>query len=384
MPGNHTASSSPQPRREEENPLFAGGSDHLPPISGNGPTPATSGAYCSLPAAVEAAMQRAQAAPRASAEKNVWNPGRQVRQVDDVNEDDIAVMPEATPARTSGNWAKAANPRPAKPDNATLASAATPLPASGTTLPRRSRIKQNPAPFPRHANSAPRPRHANNDADTPTWAARILEWASVIAIALTISVLVRTFLFQAFWIPSASMEQTLQIGDNVAATPLVPMVSELERGDVVVFQDTLGWLPPAPERHGVGKYFNDAMVFLGLRPAAGDQHLVKRIIGLPGDHVSVSPSDPRIHVNGVAVDEPYLAAGANNAAVPFDITVPPGHLWVMGDNRNNSADSRLHPDVPFVPESAVVGKVVWVTWPVSHWANPSDNAPFATVPTNVQ
>lgn len=446
MQGNDTPPATPgSPRRGHNAPAHPGG-DALPPeLSPDSAPTADSGDY-TLPAALEAALQRAKASAQASAEKAAWDRGSKVHEVDDVGEGDIAALPEegATaaapanpsaarrrvaprqmPARDTGfnvarveahregaeaHW-KGAAVTDASGNEGTrgvaFASAQTTgrLPkidaakVAGTTQPTREGSHHTPSAAgttqatregSHHTSSAakrpgtPRPRHANSDPDTPTWGSRVLEWASVVAIALTISLLLRTFLFQAFWIPSSSMEETLQIGDNVAATPLVPMVGDIKRGDVVVFQDSLGWLPPPPERHGAGKYLNDTLVFLGLRPASGDQHLVKRVIGLPGDHVSVTPTDGRIHVNGVPVEEPYLAANANNSLVPFDITVPDGHLWVMGDNRNNSADSRLHPDTPFVPESAVVGKVVWVTWPVGHWGNPSDNDPFATVPDLTQ
>ncbi|MDO5722238.1 MAG: signal peptidase I [Actinomycetaceae bacterium] len=224
-----------------------------------------------------------------------------------------------------------------------------------------------------------RPRHRADVGHVNPVLARLLEWSVVIVIALSLSMVIRTFFFQAFWIPSSSMEDTLQIGDNVAASPLVPLVSGVERGDVVVFQDDLGWLPPYVEKTGFRGFVQDALVFVGLRPASGDQHLVKRVIGVGGDRVTCCEEDGLIRVNGTALNEPYVK-GPSSAQVAFDVTVPDGYLWVMGDNRGNSADSRAHPGREFVSESSVVGKVVWVTWPFSHWGNPTDHSPFTSVP----
>lgn len=222
------------------------------------------------------------------------------------------------------------------------------------------------------------PRH--RAAKQPGWLARILDVGVTVAIAIAIAALVRMFLLQAFWIPSGSMENTLRINDNVVATPLVPGVWQIERGDVVVFEDDLDWLTPAKPTTGVRRALGRTLEFLGLRPAPGDQHLVKRVIGLPGDRVQCCSIDGRIEVNSQSINEPYLAPGSDNTRIPFDVTVPEGKLWVMGDNRNNSADSRAHLDgEPFVDISSVVGKVVWVTWPVTHWGNPSDNEPFTKV-----
>lgn len=222
------------------------------------------------------------------------------------------------------------------------------------------------------------PRH--RVAKKPGWLARLADLGVTILIGIVIAALVRMFLLQAFWIPSGSMEETLRINDNVVATPLIPEVWDIERGDVVVFEDDLGWLPAAQPSSGIRKYLGRTLEFLGLRPAPGDQHLVKRVIGLPGDHVQCCTLDGKIEVNSKPITEPYLAPGSDNSRVPFDVTVPAGKLWVMGDNRNNSADSRAHMDSdPFVDISSVSGKVVWITWPINHWGNPSDNVPFAEV-----
>ncbi|WP_439693724.1 signal peptidase I [Curtobacterium sp. SP.BCo] len=166
----------------------------------------------------------------------------------------------------------------------------------------------------------------------------------IVVVALLASFLVKAYLVRSFYIPSASMENTLLIGDRVIVNELVPGVVPLRRGDVVVFQDPGGW----------------------LGPGQGDD-LIKRVIGLPGDRVSCCDAQGRLSVNGHAVDEPYvvLQAGSDRVSLQdFSVTVPKGQLWVMGDNRYESADSRVHGTVP---ESDVVGRAFLTTWPVSRW-----------------
>lgn len=168
--------------------------------------------------------------------------------------------------------------------------------------------------------------------------------AIIVVLALLASFLVKAFLVRSFFIPSESMEDTLLVGDRVLVNELVPEVVGLHRGDVVVFRDPGGWL-------GAGQ---------------GDD-LIKRVIGLPGDRVSCCGADGRLSVNGQPVDEPYVVAPAGTDRVSlqdFDVTVPDGQLWVMGDNRYESADSRAHGTVP---ESDVVGRAFLTTWPVSRW-----------------
>ncbi|MDO5719302.1 MAG: signal peptidase I [Actinomycetaceae bacterium] len=215
------------------------------------------------------------------------------------------------------------------------------------------------------------------------WVSRIAEYAAIVVVALIIASVVRAFLMQAFWIPSGSMKETLSIGDNVLVSRLTPTVKEVHRGDVVVFQDELGWLSPPTEAAGWKKTAENTLIFVGLRPAHGDQHLIKRVIGLGGDHVQCCDDQGLLQINGVSVDEPYLAPGSNNALQPFDVVVPEGKLWVMGDNRNNSADSRAHMGAPseaFVDENSLVGRVIAVSWPIQHWSNPNHNEVFAAVP----
>lgn len=197
------------------------------------------------------------------------------------------------------------------------------------------------------------------------------EIATVVVIAVVLSFLIKTFLFRAFYIPSESMVSTLDINDRIFVNLLVPEPFALERGDVVVFKDTKGWLPPTPQRvDGPFTWFEDGLTFVGLLPDNSEQHLVKRVIGLPGDHVICCDADGKLTVNGAPLDEKYV----NPAEVPlvrdFDVVVPAGKVWVMGDNRNHSADSRAHMDSNggFVDIADIEGEAAVIAWPVSRWA----------------
>jgi len=211
----------------------------------------------------------------------------------------------------------------------------------------------------------------------------------VIALALLLSLIVKTWLMQAFYIPSESMENTLLIGDRVIVNKLVPSPVSLQRGDVIVFEDPDHWLPaPVPvQRSPLASALNSTLVFIGLMPSDVGNHLIKRVIGLPGDHVVCCDNNKRLTVNGVPLSEPYLFPGDSPSQESFNITVPPGRVWVMGDHRSFSADSRPHDENSggakgSVPESLVVGRAITVVWPVEHWAwlsNPSET--FAKVPT---
>ncbi|GAB3460048.1 signal peptidase I [Kineococcus endophyticus] len=207
--------------------------------------------------------------------------------------------------------------------------------------------------------------------------AAVREVVLVVAIAVVVSLVVKTFLLQVFWIPSESMEQTLDVGDRVVVSKLTPGPFALHRGDVVVFTDPGDWLagqPAAPERGRLAR----ALSTVGVLPQDGNDHLVKRLVGLPGDHVVCCDAQGRLSVNGVAVEESgYLAAGARPSQTAFDVTVPAGDLWVMGDNRQDSWDSRKH---GFLPEDDVVGRAELVVWPLSHWSRLATPSAFDDVP----
>ncbi|MGN6427090.1 signal peptidase I [uncultured Leifsonia sp.] len=198
----------------------------------------------------------------------------------------------------------------------------------------------------------------------------------IVVIALLVSFLIKTFVVRSFYIPSGSMENTLQISDKIIVNELQPSVFPLSRGDVVVFRDPGGWLPPkAPvQRNPVASAVDTALTFVGLSASDSDDHLVKRLIGLPGDRVACCDAAGRITVNGVAIDEPYtiIEPGQTNAAtVRFAVTVPAGAIWVMGDNRYNSQDSSRNQSLPghgFVPLDHVVGRAFVVSWPVQRWS----------------
>ncbi|MGG5751878.1 signal peptidase I [Zafaria sp. Z1313] len=195
----------------------------------------------------------------------------------------------------------------------------------------------------------------------------------VVGIALVLSFVIKTFFFRAFYIPSGSMEPTLEVNDRIFVNLMVPGPFELNRGDVVVFRDDLGWLGEAPQPQA--NPLGEALVFLGLLPDTADQHLVKRIIGLPGDVVECCDADGRITVNGTAVDEPYVWPGAAPSDQPFSVTVPEGRLWLLGDHRNASADSRYHQDAEggFVAVDQVEGKATVIAWPLSRLGTVDDH-----------
>jgi len=201
--------------------------------------------------------------------------------------------------------------------------------------------------------------------------AALREFVVVVAMALALSFVVKTWLVQAFYIPSGSMEDTLVLNDRVVVNKLVPDVVDVQRGDVVVFQDPGDWLSAVPEvshgplRDGVERVLS----FVGLLPDTSDNHLIKRVIGLPGDHIVCCDAQGRLTVNGVPLTEPYVKPGDVASSITFDITVPAGKVWVMGDHRSDSEDSRFHdPDGTgeqgSVPIADITGRAVAKVWPL--------------------
>ncbi|MEU4266958.1 signal peptidase I [Streptomyces sp. NPDC026092] len=194
----------------------------------------------------------------------------------------------------------------------------------------------------------------------------------LIGIALVLALLIKTFLVQAFSIPSDSMMNTLQRGDRVLVDKLTPWFgSEPERGEVVVFHDPGGWLEgePTPEPNVLQEFLS----FIGLMPSAEEKDLIKRVIAVGGDTVSCKEGG-KVILNGKALDETsYIYPGSSPCGdKPFGpLTVPKGSIWVMGDNRQNSLDSRYHQNLAgggTVPNDQVVGRAVFVAWPVTRWA----------------
>lgn len=196
----------------------------------------------------------------------------------------------------------------------------------------------------------------------------------IAVMAVVLSFVVKTWLIQAFFIPSQSMENTLVVDDRVIVSKLTPGPFDLARGDIVVFQDPDHWLPavPATTEPGIQGVLHRGLQFIGLLPDQSDDHLIKRVIGLPGDHVVGPAGGGKITVNGVPITETYVKAGdaPNGNTPPFDIVVPSGRVWVMGDHRGDSADSRYHDDgtgaTGSVPIGDVTGRAVTVVWPLDH------------------
>jgi signal peptidase I len=202
----------------------------------------------------------------------------------------------------------------------------------------------------------------------PAW----LEFPLLIIGAFLVAFLVKTFLVQAFYIPSGSMEDTLQVGDRVLVNKVVYHLRDVERGDVIVFDGTGSFITGnvvEPERSPVevvGRLFGE---IVGLAPPR-DTDFIKRVIGVGGDRVICCDADGRITVNGVPLDEEsYLYRNNPPSKQPFDVLVPEGTLWVMGDHRSASADSRSHMGDPgggFVPVDRVIGRAFAVVWPLGN------------------
>ena len=205
------------------------------------------------------------------------------------------------------------------------------------------------------------------------------EGGTVILYALVIAFLVKTFLLRGFYIPSGSMEQTLQVNDRVFINVAGSYFSEPKRGDVIVFKDSQGWIPSTQKTSSPLK---DALSFAGILPDTSSNFLVKRVIGTPGDVVE-SDGNGKVKVNGVEITEPYLYPGNPPSEVPFKVTVPAGKYFVMGDHRSNSADSRYHisDGTAFISKDDVQGNVFVVAWPLNHFGLLQDESSvFSSVP----
>jgi signal peptidase I len=197
----------------------------------------------------------------------------------------------------------------------------------------------------------------------------------IVVAAIVISVGIKAFLIRSFYIPSGSMENTLQVDDRIIVNELVPRMVPIEHGDVVVFKDPGGWLPAQTvvQQNGFVAGVDWVLSVVGLSAPDSNDHLVKRVIGLPGDTVACCNAFGQMTVNGIPLVETYLklpAAVTKVAANDFSVTVPKNSLWVMGDNRYNSEDSRAHVTTPskgFVPIEDVVGRAFLISWPSSHW-----------------
>ncbi|WP_371811142.1 signal peptidase I [Aeromicrobium sp. CFBP 8757] len=209
----------------------------------------------------------------------------------------------------------------------------------------------------------------------PIWQETIL----LVVVAVVMAVVVKTFFVQAFYIPSGSMEPTMMIDDKILVQKVSYWAGDVHRGDVVVFDDPGGWLPVSDSARP-GNAAQEALERIGLFPSGG--HLIKRVIGVGGDHV-VCCSKGRLTVNDEPIDEPYLLDETATADTPFDVTIPAGRLWVMGDNRGNSEASPQHlgdPGGGFIRESAVVGKAWLRLWPLGRAGFVDGTSAFDDVP----
>ena len=194
------------------------------------------------------------------------------------------------------------------------------------------------------------------------------EFPILVVVALIVSLLIKTFLVQFFYIPSGSMENTLQIKDRVAVNK-IPLISRtIHRGDIVVFRDPANWLsePFTSESPFIVEKLREGLVALGILPNPAKQYLVKRVVGIGGDRVVCCSKSKKLTINGKESIEPYIFEGNDPSDMNFDVTIPAGKIWVMGDHRGASADSRYHQDdinKGMVPLNRVTGRVVAVIWP---------------------
>ena len=215
----------------------------------------------------------------------------------------------------------------------------------------------------RHAGARPRKRSS-------FWR----ELPFLVLIALVLALLIKTFLVQAFFIPSGSMEDTLRVGDRVLVNKLVYRIRDIHRGEIVVFKGPPSWQENPeftyhPPSNPVSKFLHNVGSALGVA-APSSKDFIKRVIGVGGDHVVCCDPQGHITVNGVALDEPYLFPGVKPSEQNFDITVPKGHLWVMGDHRDSSADSRSHlsdGEDGTIPTKDIIGRAFVKVWPPKHW-----------------
>jgi signal peptidase I len=202
----------------------------------------------------------------------------------------------------------------------------------------------------------------------------------LVILALVVSLLIKSFLVQFFYIPSGSMENTLQIKDRVAVNRVPFIGNDISRGDVIVFRDPAGWLPEASSISGnrVTNAIREGLVLVGVVPNPAKQYLVKRVIGVAGDKVVAK--DQVLTINGKPTKEPYIFAGNSPSDTDFNITVPEGKVWVMGDHRGASGDSRVHQDDVnngMVPIEKITGRVVATIWPLDRIGFVSSQDPLS-------
>jgi len=203
----------------------------------------------------------------------------------------------------------------------------------------------------------------------------------LVILALLVSLFIKSFLVQFFYIPSGSMENTLQIKDRVAVNRIPFIGNDISRGDVIVFRDPAGWLPDASSDSGnrITSAIREGLVLVGIVPNPAKQYLVKRVIGVAGDNVVAK--DRVLTINGKPTNEPYIFAGNSPSDTDFNITVPEGKVWVMGDHRGASGDSRVHQDDVnngMVPVEKITGRVIATIWPIKQIGFISSQDPLSS------
>jgi len=237
-------------------------------------------------------------------------------------------------------------------------------------------VGQAPDPGPRDSGWQPQEPPPGADApeepeSAPAGRKRKHFWREllvIVVVAAALTLLVKAFVVQVYRIPSASMENTLQVGDRVLVNKLVYHFRDIARGDVIVFSGQDSWGPdaPPPSNNGLVRFWDDVLSSVGLDNS--QTYYIKRVIGLPGDRVACC-TDGKVTVNGVPLTETSYLYPGDAPSFPFKVvTVPPGHLWVMGDHRGDSDDSRYHINDPgggAIPINEVVGRAFLIIWPPS-------------------
>lgn len=222
------------------------------------------------------------------------------------------------------------------------------------------------APTPAAGHRSRRARRRDREERPQGAWGKIRETLLVILYAVIIAFLVKTFLLRGFYIPSGSMENTLELNDRIFVNVADSWFHDPSRGDIIVFEDTQGWIPASQQ--GQVSPARKALSFVGVMPDASENYLIKRVIGTGGDHVVCKDADSEVTVNGRTLDESsYLYPGSHPCGMPFDVTVPDGEFFVMGDHRDASADSRYHIEqkTEFVKADDVVGRAFVTAWPLN-------------------